>query len=276
MLELVKKLEQNNMKAYVAKDKTQALEIVKTLIPNGATVAVGGSMTLNECKVLDYLRNGDFNFLDRYKPDLTPDQVREIYCKSFSADVYLCSSNAITKKGELYNVDGNAEILFEYNLDFYRRLIPYAKEYGIKIAIENIGSALSPTVTSTPERLNRLFDTLNDKVFTICFDVGHCLLQNVDPGEAIRAIGDRLVDGCTHVHDNNGDRDSHTLPFYGNVEWESVMKALADIGYRGDLNYEASGFLKKVPAELYVDGLKYMAKVGHYLVDRFEYYKNNK
>lgn len=172
-------------------------------------------------------------------------------------------------------VYGNYDLMFEYNLSFYRRLIPYAKEFGIKIAIENIGSLKVPTVTSTPERLIRLFDTLNDDVFTICFDIGHALLQNYDPAEFIRALGCRLVNGCTHVHDNMSDRDSHTLPFYGNVEWESVMKSLADIGYKGDLNYEASGFLKKVPAELYCDGLAYMAKVGHYLINRFEYYKND-
>ena len=175
-----------------------------------------------------------------------------------------------------YAIEGNDEILFEYNLDFYRRLIPYAEKFGIKIAIENIGSATVQTVTSTPERLNRLFDTLDNPVFTVCFDVGHCLLQKVDPAEAIRTIGHRLVNGCTHFHDNLGERDSHTLPFYGNVDWESVMKALADIGYEGDLNYEASGFLKKVPTELCPDGLKFMAKVGHYLVGRFEYYKSNK
>ena len=172
-----------------------------------------------------------------------------------------------------YAIEGNAEKMFEYNLKFYRKLIPYAEELGIKIAIENIGL---DAVTSSPERLNRLFDTLDDPVFTICFDVGHCLLQKVDPAEAIRAVGNRLVNGCTHIHDNFGDRDSHTLPFYGNVDWESVMKALADIGYNGELNYEASGFLKNVPSELYPEGLRYMAKVGHYLVGRFEYYKNNK
>ncbi len=172
-----------------------------------------------------------------------------------------------------FAVEGNPEILFEYNLDFYRRLIPVARECGIKIAIENIGRV---SITSTPERLNKLFDTLNDPVFTVCFDVGHCLLQGVDPAEAIRAIGPRLVDGCTHVHDNNGDRDTHTLPYYGKVEWESVMKALADIDYRGDLNYEASAFIKDIPVALYEDGLAYMAKVGHYLIGRFEYYKNNK
>ena len=170
-----------------------------------------------------------------------------------------------------FSVDGNPELLFEYNLNFYRRLIPYAEEIGIKIAIENI----SHSITSTPERLNRLYDTLNNPVFTICFDVGHCLFQNVDPGAAIRKIGARLVDGCTHVHDNFGDTDAHTLPYYGKVDWEEVMKALAEIGYRGELNYEASNFIKDVPTDLYVDGLIYMAKVGHYLISRFEYYNKN-
>ena len=168
------------------------------------------------------------------------------------------------------NYDENAEALFEINLDFYRRLIPYAREYNIKIAIENIGRV---SVTSTPERLNKLYDTLGDPVFTVCFDVGHCLLQGVDPAEAIRAIGDRLVNGCTHVHDNFGDSDAHTLPFYGAVKWDTVMKALADIGYEGELNYEASNFLKNLPVDLYFDGLSYMAKVGKYLVDRFEQYR---
>ena len=170
-----------------------------------------------------------------------------------------------------YSVEGNPEKLFDFNLDLYRRLIPYAREFGIKIAIENIGRV---SVTSTPERLNKLYDALNDPVFTVCFDVGHCLLQGVDPAEAIVKLGDRLVDGCTHVHDNCGDADSHTLPYYGKVNWESVMKALAEIGYRGDLNYEASGFVKDVPVELRPDGLAYMAKVGHYLIGRFEYYKS--
>jgi sugar phosphate isomerase/epimerase len=171
-----------------------------------------------------------------------------------------------------FSIDGNPELLFEYNLNFYRRLIPYAEEIGIKIAIENI---CRDSITSTPERLNRLYDTLNNPVFTICFDVGHCLFQNVDPGEAIRKIGDRLVDGCTHVHDNFGDTDAHTLPYYGKVDWEEVMKALAEIGYRGELNYEASNFIKDVPTDLYVDGLIYMAKVGRYLISRFEYYNKN-
>ena len=172
-----------------------------------------------------------------------------------------------------YKVESNQEVIFEYNLAFYRALIPYAREFGIQIAIENIGGV---SVTSAPERLNRLIDTLNDPVFTICYDVGHALLQKVDPAEAIRTLGHRLAKGCTHIHDNRGDADSHTLPFYGNVKWDSVMQALADIDYKGNLSYEAAAFIGGIPRDLYLDGLIYMAKVGHYLISRFEYHKANR
>ena len=37
-----------------------------------------------------------------------------------------------------YVEDGSAEYLFEYNMTFYRQLIPYAEKFGIKIAVENM------------------------------------------------------------------------------------------------------------------------------------------
>ena len=103
-----KNLERNNMKPYYAKDRVEALEIVKSLLRDGDTVAVGGSVTLDECGVIDYIRSANLNFLDRYKEGLTREEINDIHRAAFSADAYLCSSNAITENGELYNVDGNA------------------------------------------------------------------------------------------------------------------------------------------------------------------------
>ncbi|SNR91529.1 Uncharacterised ACR, YkgG family COG1556 [Anaerovirgula multivorans] len=37
----------------------------------------------------------------------TKEEKKEIYRKSFSADAFLCSTNALTEEGELYNIDGN-------------------------------------------------------------------------------------------------------------------------------------------------------------------------
>lgn len=99
-------LRNNNIYCECADNCEEALDIISGLINQGDTVSVGGSMSLFESGVIDLLRNGDYNFLDRYVPDITNEEKDEIYRKSFSADCYLMSSNAITENGELYNVDG--------------------------------------------------------------------------------------------------------------------------------------------------------------------------
>lgn len=100
-------LRKNNMYCECVENTEEALDVISTLIHPGDTVALGGSMSLFEAGVIDMLRNGTYNFLDRYETGLSKEQINEIYEKSFSADVYFMSSNAITEKGELYNVDGN-------------------------------------------------------------------------------------------------------------------------------------------------------------------------
>lgn len=105
---IMKNLERNNFKPYLVKSKDDIIPLLKTIISKGDTVSVGGSMTLFETGVIDFLRNGDYNFLDRYKEGLSRDDVGKIYRDSFFADAYLCSTNALLKSGTLYNVDGNS------------------------------------------------------------------------------------------------------------------------------------------------------------------------
>ena len=104
----MKALERNKMKPFYAKDKGEALRIVQSLLQPGQTITCGGSVTLSECGIIDLLRSGQYHYLDRDRPDLTPEQKKQIFRQAFSADVYLMSSNAVTEEGELYNVDGNS------------------------------------------------------------------------------------------------------------------------------------------------------------------------
>ena len=99
-------LKANNMLPYIAETKEEALSLVKGSIAEGATVSCGGSVTLAETGIMELLRSGKYNFLDR--EGKTPEEVQKIYREAFSADVYLTSSNAVTENGELYNVDGNS------------------------------------------------------------------------------------------------------------------------------------------------------------------------
>ncbi len=100
-------LEKNQMKAYYAKSITQAQMMVQSLLEDGDTVSVGGSMTLFETGIINMLRDLDVHFLDRYKEGNTPEIIGQIYRDTFSADALICSSNAITMEGDLYNIDGN-------------------------------------------------------------------------------------------------------------------------------------------------------------------------
>ena len=104
----IKNLEYNNIEAIFVENRKDVVSLIEKIVEEGATVAVGGSVTLDETGVLEHLRCGRYNFLDRYKEGLDGEQVKEIYRKSFGADAYFCSTNAITEDGELYNVDGNA------------------------------------------------------------------------------------------------------------------------------------------------------------------------
>lgn len=105
---LMENLYKNNFKPFFVKRKEDVVPLLKTLIKKGDTVSVGGSMTLFESGVIDFLRCGDYNFLDRYKDGLSKDEIGDIYRKSFYADAYFCSTNALLESGQLYNVDGNS------------------------------------------------------------------------------------------------------------------------------------------------------------------------
>jgi len=102
----IQNLEKNNINAYFVQTEEDALNKIKELISEGDTVSVGGSMTLFEIKAIDLLRNGKYNFFDRYEENLTSEEIKDINRKNFFSNVFLTSSNAITENGELYNVDG--------------------------------------------------------------------------------------------------------------------------------------------------------------------------
>lgn len=101
----VKALERHDISAEYVQDKDSLMQRLADFLPRGASCSVGGSMTLFETGVIDYLHSrSDLTFYDRYAADADKDLV---YRQAFSCDVYFMSSNAITEDGKLYNMDGN-------------------------------------------------------------------------------------------------------------------------------------------------------------------------
>lgn len=154
------------------------------------------------------------------------------------------------------------------NHDYFGPYIEVAKKLGIGIAIENMcdfyGSIIPRRYTATYEELVDLVDSFNDSSVGICWDFGHANLMEYDQCRALRYVGKRLK--ATHVNDNFGLLDIHTLPFTGKVQWEGIMKTLTEIGYEGDFTYEIHGFVDRMPEALKDSAVKFAFEVGQYLL----------
>ena len=92
------------MTGYYAKDKDEALKIALSLIPEGSSVARGGSMSVNEIGLADALISGNYNYCNR---DLAENK-REAELFAYDADVFIGSCNGISEDGVLVNIDGNS------------------------------------------------------------------------------------------------------------------------------------------------------------------------
>ena len=102
---IIKNLKKRGMDGYYCPDSKSAVKLVLSMFPEGSTITWGGSESLKESGLMDALKNAPVELWDR---DLVkPEEKHAFYQKSFSANYYLMSSNAITLDGQLVNVDGN-------------------------------------------------------------------------------------------------------------------------------------------------------------------------
>lgn len=94
------------------------------------------------------------------------------------------------------------------------KVVNFAEKTGVKLAFENL---------RMPVFNKYVFANLNSPVVGICYDCGH---DNVycKSYDVLQYL-DRPV-WTTHLHDNNGQKDQHLLPFCGNVDWDNIIEKL--------------------------------------------------
>jgi L-lactate utilization protein LutB len=97
-------LKSRNMTGYYAETKEDALKQALSLIPEGSTIGMGGCMSAIEIGLTDALKSGNYHFIDR---DRMEDK-RAAMLRTYDADFFLTSANAMTEDGVMINVDGNS------------------------------------------------------------------------------------------------------------------------------------------------------------------------
>ena len=103
---VIENLRKRNISAIYCRTCKEAVSEIRRLIPEGAMVALGGSVSIIQSGLLDVLRSMNITLLDRYRTGIRNEEVEEILRQGVRADVLLMSSNAVTADGKLVNEDG--------------------------------------------------------------------------------------------------------------------------------------------------------------------------
>jgi len=122
-------------------------------------------------------------------------------------------------------------------------LLPYARERGVRIALENgpleILRGVLEKLKSHPDR-----DQLG-----ICIDVGHANLLHDQFESPVLRFLDEFETHLIHLHlsDNYGLSDEHRMPGQGSIDWDMVIPRISGMNYT-----EAFVLESKVPQPLAV------------------------
>jgi hypothetical protein len=102
---LIKNLQSRNFESYYCRTKEDAAEKALALIPEGASVTWGGSVSIVESGLIEKIKKTKRAWLDRDEA-ASADERLEMMRKAFFCDFYLGSVNAISEDGIFVNIDG--------------------------------------------------------------------------------------------------------------------------------------------------------------------------
>lgn len=139
-------------------------------------------------------------------------------------------------------------LMQKMSYELFSRTLPYAKQYGIKIATETFGDAVQfdsvDFFGDIDEFMKAYLAIKSDARFadylTVCADTGHSnkamRFGNPTAADVIRRIGSDVT--VLHLNDNDTLTDQHKIPMTGCIDWNDVFDALDEVGYRGVYNME--------------------------------------
>jgi sugar phosphate isomerase/epimerase len=113
----------------------------------------------------------------------------------------------------------------------FDELEPVCRRHNIRLAIENVGPA-EPACAYCFDTIGMVFARYAPDYLGLCYDCGHGNFAK-DGLDQLDRYKDRLT--VIHLHDNDGTRDQHKLPFLGTVDWPRLARLITRSAYRKDI-----------------------------------------
>jgi L-lactate utilization protein LutC len=144
----------NNFEALIVASKEEALEKIKELIPEGASVMNGSSTTLNQIGFVDLLKSGNHawnNVHEAVLKEADPEKQSLLRKQSVLSEYYLGSAHAVTEAGELVFASNSGSQL------------PHLAFTSPNIILVVSTNKIVPTVSDAFKRIEEYIVPLEDK-----------------------------------------------------------------------------------------------------------------
>lgn len=196
----------------------------------------------------------------------------ELLRRSMVATGTLGAKWAVVHPLHRYRTGFSQQDYIQANLEFWCPILKQATDMGYGLAFENMVQFTDEYVNfCNGKDLVALVEAFQSSNVGICWDFGHANLslhsQRGTQEAELEVVGKRLK--TLHVADNHGQYDEHLAPFYGEINWYSMMETLRKIGYDGDFTYEIQAFTNPLPLELRKTQTAHLAEIGKYLIKQF-------
>ena len=98
----------HGMDVICVSNKEEALNLAKSFIKPGMSIGLGGSTTVAQIGLLDYVCSlKDITLFNQYEKGISMEENTKRRREGMLSDLYICGTNALTKTGELVNADGS-------------------------------------------------------------------------------------------------------------------------------------------------------------------------
>ncbi len=173
--ETIKNLQKRNFEAFYCETKTDALNEVVKMITKEQTVSWGGSITLDEIGIKEYLENNSYKTINRDSAK-TKEEKEKAVIESLGCDVFLMSANALCSDGHIVNIDGKGNRLAALCFGPKKVIMVIGVNKIVKTLDDAITRARNVAAPINAQRISKLQD-----MKTPCLNTGsccHCKLES--------------------------------------------------------------------------------------------------
>ncbi len=162
---LVKQLRKNDFKAEYFPTGKEAADYALSFVKPGMSIGFGGSISLQEIGLYDSVRKAGGVPLIHSSTTIRCDEILEIQRKQLTCDLYISSSNGITRNGWLVNIDGTGNRVAALAFGPYKTIVIVSLNKlggSVEECIDRIQNVACPILCRRGNRANP------------CRELGYC------------------------------------------------------------------------------------------------------